>query len=361
MSSSKDHMVRFLFVVLALGVLLLVGCKHRHGEVASTAGEIMTVRGSIPADSLGLTLIHEHVFLDWTGADSINFNNWNTEEAFAVILPYLEEMKDRGVQTFLECTPAFLGRHPELLLRLSNTTGLQILTNTGYYAARRYKYIPRDALRATAQDLANHWIMEFERGISGTGIRPGFIKIGMDSKSDLTPMDEKLVRAAARTHLATGMTIVAHTGTDTTAVQELEILEEEGVSPEAFVWTHAQNGTAEGHVRLAKRKTWVSLDGMGWIAPDPVRNDSSALFKYVDFLENLKDHGLLEYTLIAHDAGWYNVGWESQENYKPYTPLFDVVMPTLLSRGFTAEEFRQMLVENPKKAYALKVRKIEKE
>lgn len=65
----------------------------------------MTVNGKILADSMGLSLIHEHVFLDWTGADSIQPKDWDNEAAFKMILPDLLEMKALGVRTFLECTP----------------------------------------------------------------------------------------------------------------------------------------------------------------------------------------------------------------------------------------------------------------
>lgn len=36
-------------------------------------------------------------------------------------------------------TPAYLGKDPELLLKLSELSGLQIVTKTGYYGARNDK------------------------------------------------------------------------------------------------------------------------------------------------------------------------------------------------------------------------------
>lgn len=355
-SCENSHFTPLPYLFSLLLPVFFLGCEQSNIPRSASDLQVMTVNGPIPADSMGLTLIHEHVFLDWSEVDSIDRDIWDEEEAFRVILPYLQEMKQRGVKTFLECTPAYLGRNPGLLKRLSAAGGLQILTNTGYYAARKSQHIPAHAYEMDASELAATWIKESESGIEDSGVFPGFIKIGMDSKPQLTDMDTKIVRAAARTHLATGLTIVAHTGTDTTAAQELAILAEEGVAPEAFVWTHAQNGTPEGHLRLARKGAWVSLDGMGWIQPDSATRDSSALFKYVSFLENLKEHQLLHRTLIAHDAGWYTVGEKDQSNYKPYTLIFDLLIPFLQDRGFTEADFQQLLVDNPKAAYGISVR-----
>lgn len=355
MAKSKIHLFICLSFILIAIILIGEGCdtpEYKRIEF------LMTVTGPIHADSLGTTLIHEHVFLDWTGANSIDSASWDNDEAYHIILPYLLEAKEKGVKTIVECTPLYLGRNPRLLYRLSKASGIQILTNTGYYAARENKYIPAFAHQATVDELAERWIKEGDQGIKNSRSLPGFIKIGMDSKNQLTPMDEKLVRAAARTHLATGMTIVAHTGTDTTAAQELEILEEEGVAADAFVWTHAQRGTPEGHLRMAKKGAWISLDGMGYIQPDSATKDSSELYKYVSFLENLKHNQLLTKTLISHDAGWYTAGEKNQHSYKPYTLIFDLVIPVLKKRGFTQEDFQQLLIRNPKEAYSIKKRPI---
>ncbi len=316
---------------------------------------VNTVLGPIPADSMGLTLIHEHVFLDWSKASDQDETLWDTPDAIRVISPFLTQMKKQGVHTFLECTPAFLGRNPELLVRLSQETGLHILTNTGYYAARNYDHLPEYFYELSVNDIAQIWIREFESGIGDSGVKPGFIKIGMDSKDDLTSTDVKLVSCAAKTHLETGLTIVSHTGDDTTAVQQLEILKEMGVSPSAFVWTHAQRGTSRGHVNMAAEGCWISLDGLGWINPED-KSDSGALSQYLDFLLELKSANLLHRTLISHDAGWYTVGHNEQSGYKPYTPIFEVIIPLMIETGFNEEDIDQLLIKNPRTAYQIKVR-----
>ena len=60
-----------------------------------------------------------------------------------------------------------------LLRRLSEATGLHILTNTGYYGAANDIAIPKHAYDETAAQIAARWTAEARDGIEGTGIRPG--------------------------------------------------------------------------------------------------------------------------------------------------------------------------------------------
>ena len=202
-------------------------------------GKVMTVLGAIDADAMGLTLTHEHVLVDFAGAKLVSPDRYDQDDAFELILPHLRQAKDLGCQTFVECTPSYLGKDVILCRRLSEATGLHLLTNVGYYGAGDDRYLPRHAHEESADQLAERWLTDAE-SIDGTAVQPGFIKIGVDETS-LSAVDEKLVRAAARAHLRSGLLIMSHTGYATPAMEQIAILKEEGVHPSAWVWTHAQN------------------------------------------------------------------------------------------------------------------------
>lgn len=318
-------------------------------------GQVITVNGAINPADMGLSLIHEHVLVDWVGADSTGYHRWDREEVVARALPYLQELKAYGVRTFLDCTPAYLGRDPRVLKALSDSTGINILTNTGYYGSGNNKFVPESAYSASPGELAKIWIGEFEQGIDGSGIRPGFLKMSVENRDSLSPLHEKLVRAAALTHLATGLAIVSHTGGDGPALAQLKILKEMGVSPEAFVWTHAQGGTLEGYLQAAGQGAWISLDHVNAGQPDEKGN----IGWYVQTLSELKAHGLLDHILLSHDAGWYNVGQEKGGYFRGYTDLFTELMPRLRENGFSQAELDLLLKENPRRAYALRVSRTE--
>ena len=187
----------------------------------------MTVNGPVTVGKMGISLVHEHILVDFIGADSINSNRWDILKVIEKSLPHLKKIKDSGCQTFVDCTPAFLGRDPHLLKTLSDSSGLNIITNTGYYGAGNNKFIPGYAFLETAEQLASRWITEWNEGIDGTGIKPGFIKIGVDT-GVLSEMHRKLITAAALTHLKTGLVIASHTGPSIPAFEQIAILQNRG-------------------------------------------------------------------------------------------------------------------------------------
>ncbi|WP_332911155.1 phosphotriesterase [Algoriphagus boritolerans] len=238
----------------------------------------------------------------------------------------------------------FLAKDVLLLKELSEKSGIQILTNTGFYGAVGGKYLPDLVQTESAEQLAKRWIYEFESGIEGTGIKPGFIKISVNEADTLSEIDQKLVRAAGITHLNTGLTIASHTGTWKTAAQEVKILQEMGVEPSEFVWVHAQaEPDFENYRKAAEMGVWISLDGIGW-AIDP----------YVERLLFAKENGFLRNVLISHDAGWYDPAKPNGGDFQPFTNIFEELMPVLNSKGFTENDWKLLLVVNPKLAFSLR-------
>ncbi|MEQ8810584.1 MAG: phosphotriesterase [Imperialibacter sp.] len=309
--------------------------------------EVISVDGKIPTSEMGTTLIHEHILVDFIGADSVGYHRWNRDSVIARVLPFLVDAKERGVDTFIDCTPAYLGRDPWLLKELSELSGLTILTNTGYYGAVDNKYLPEHAFTETAEQLATRWIDEFQNGIEGSGVKPGFIKISVNSDVPLSTIDQKLVRAAALTHLATGMTIASHTGPALPALEEMALLKAEGVAPSAFIWVHAQNENDFSYYNKAyDLGAWISLDGVVWNVEG-----------HLERLIYCKKNGLLDKVLISHDAGWYSPGELNGGDFKAFTSIFDELIPLLKQNDFSETEIVQLLRINPATAFGLAIRK----
>ena len=308
--------------------------------------EVMTVSGKVPAGDIGFVLPHEHVLVDFIGADKVNPDRYDQDEVMKVVEPYLIQVRELGCDTLVECTPDYLGRDPVLLKRLSESTGLHLLTNTGFYGAANDKYVPAHAYKASVDQLADGWTREWEEGIGDTGIRPGFMKIGVDS-GQLSKIDKKLVRAAARSHLKTGLTIAVHTGPGIPAMEELTVLAEEGVHGSAWIWVHAQSEkNTEYHIRAAEQGAWLEFDG---VAPNSVA-------RHLDLVTEMKKHGYLNQVMVSHDAGWYRPGEPGGGAFRGFGTMFSEFLPALKKAGFTESEIRQLTVENPQRAYSIGVR-----
>jgi phosphotriesterase-related protein len=289
--------------------------------------------------------------VDFIGAEKTSKLRHDSQEAFATILPYLEKLKQLGCRSLVECTPNYIGRDVALLKRLSTASGLHILTNTGYYGAAGNKFLPRHAHTESADQLAERWLREWD-GIDDTGVRPGFLKLGVE-KGKLSELHVKLVRAAARAHLRSGLAIAIHTGDGEAALDELRVLKEEGVAPSALIWVHAQNDGGKIQIEAAQRGAWVSLDGF----------NSKRRDRYFEWLSAFRKNQLLHRVLLSHDHFWSVESAGDKITLKlhsggeaPFQSVWTSLVPALRENGFTQEQIDQLTIKNPAEAFTIRTR-----
>ena len=315
---------------------LLEGAENR-----SLAGVVRTVTGDIAPGGMGIALPHEHVMCDFIGADKVTSERYDPDEVVRVMLPLLKELRKTGVRTFIDCTPAFIGRDPEILFRLSKASGLYILTNTGLY---KEPFLPRYAWAVSDRELADMWTREITEGIGETGIRAGFIKIAVNP-GPLVPIQKKIVAAACLTHKLTGAVICSHTASGAAALEQLGILEREKVDPSAFIFAHAGNEKDQTLIiKAAKRGAWIEYDTIS----------GATLEKNLELVRSLLDNGHENNLLLSQDSGWYNVGEPGGGQINGYTCLVREFLPKLEQAGVSKELVRKLTVENPARAFTLR-------
>ena len=304
-------------------------------------GDVITVSGPISLEDMGITLPHEHLMVDFIGADKVGKHRYRPDDVVSTMLPYIRDAQKQGVQTFVDCTPMYLGRDVEVLRTISELTGLRIITNTGQY---KEPHLPAETFEVEAEALADGWIREFEEGIDGTSIKPGFIKTAVERES-LAPTQQKIAKAAALTSKATGLTIATHTGAAVAAMEVLDIVEAVGVSPDRWIFVHAQNEhDADLLVQVARRGGWLSLDGIGPGADN----------EHLVPLLRLLDAGFERQVLLSHDAGWYRVGEEPGGAKKPFTHLLGEFTPLMKRSGVSDETVHTITVTNPSVAFEVR-------
>ena len=323
----------------------LVGGPNRGAFGGASEESIVTVTGRISPSEVQGVLPHEHLnsFFRSPKEALLKYDEANAADQ---VLTVLQTLKSQGINLVMECTAINFGRHPVLLKRVSEESDVYIIVNTGIYGAAGQEYVPHHAYVESAEALASRWISEFREGIPGTDIRPGFIKVGVD-KGLPSEVERKLVRAAAIAHKATGLTIANHvSGGDLEAAQVcLEILKQEGVSPEAWIFVHAQ-GTKDSQelVQLARRGAWIELDGL--------RDDPKRIDQHRSHLLALKEAGLLHKALLSHDGSAAPLGRDP----RPMTALMDTFVPLLLESGFTKADIDLLIRQNPTKAFTVRKR-----
>jgi phosphotriesterase-related protein len=283
----------------------------------------------------GSILVHEHVLVDFIGAEKIRPGRYDADEVFRVALPKLKELTAFGCVRMLECTPNFLGRNPRLLRRLSDACGIELWTNTGLYGAKEHAFLPAYARTESAEQLAQRWMRELREGVDG--IRPRFVKIGVN-EAPLHSLDRKLVEAAALTSEETGVTVASHTsGRGPAALEQLEIFDRLGVPANRFVWVHAQNERDLSlHEKAARAGAWVEFDNVSEKSADWHRQ----------CVLNLHEKGLAGRVLISQDSGWYHVGEPSGGQFNSYSWIYTGFLQTL-----DQKLSRELMVANPRDAF----------
>lgn len=338
---------KFLQVGLSGSLGLTLSCGNNESRKSSTVNQpdkpyVNTVTGPLACEEMGFTLPHEHVIVDWHGADGKSKERYDPDEVFRIMLPYLQEIKQLGVQTFVGCTPLYLGRDVKLLQRLSRATGLNIITNTGLYERTR---APQFAFEASAESLAEMFTKEILEDIEGTGIKAGFIKIGVSNEGPMILYDRKIVTAACQAHKITGATINSHTFQGVSAIEQLDILEREKVDPVSFVYVHACfEPDIKYNIEAAERGVWVEYDS--------IRKDTCD--KHIERILTMLDRGFEDQLLLSQDRGWYTVGEKNGGRINAYSYLPEEFLPLLETKGVGNDLIHKLTVLNPARVFAMK-------
>ncbi|GAB4371476.1 MAG: aryldialkylphosphatase [Bryobacter sp.] len=283
-------------------------------------------------------LVHEHILVDFAGADAVSRSRYQVDDVLAKAKPHLDALVAQGCVRMLECTPNYLGRDPQLLKRLEAMTGLEIWTNTGLYAANNYRHLPRYAWQESALALAKRWVEEWKNGVEG--VKPKFIKIGVNA-GRLGEIDRKIVEAGGYAALETGLPLACHTGPPKDGVsparEQMEILTKMRVPLRQWIWVHAQNEKDHAvHEEAARAGGWVEFDGI----------NPRALDWHRECVEWMGKQKLLGRTLISHDSGWYRVGEPGGGNYNGYTYLYTDFLTKIPEKWH-----RRLLWDNPRAAF----------
>ena len=246
-------------------------------DIGVDSGAVTTVRGPIPADELGVTMMHEHIVIDasswWHCPDCaermfltdqpvrmgiigelrmdpfVNRDNCTLTD-FDLSVAELRQYGDLGGRTIVDPTNNGIGRSPETLRDISERTGLNIVMGAGYYLEPSQ---PAHFCSMSKQDIAEKIAREAIEGVGDTDVRIGIIgEIGISK--DFTAAEEKSLRGAALAQAMTGLPLSIHLpGWERLAHRVLDVVADEGGNLLHTVLCHmnpsgAEHGDARGGV-----------------------------------------------------------------------------------------------------------------
>jgi phosphotriesterase-related protein len=214
---------------------------------------------------------------------------------------------------------------------------MPVVVPTGIY---REPWVPRWAYSASEEQLRAWMLGELDGFIGGTGVQAGWVKLSAGDDG-LTPVEKKILRAAARAASSAGAAIGSHTIRGWVVQAQLDILEECGFPASRFIAIHAQAETDfELNLEVARRGAWISYDGIGW-------GDDEL---HIQRIQSMLAAGFGGQLLLSHDRGWYTPAEAGGGTPKPFTYLLQTFLPSLRVAGVNEEDIRRMTTSNPFRA-----------
>ncbi|PWN01247.1 phosphotriesterase-related protein [Nocardioides silvaticus] len=317
---------------------------------------IETVRGQVESSDLGVTLMHEHIFVLTPDVQANYPAGWGEEETrIADAVTRLQKAYDAGVRTMVDPTVVGLGRYIPRIQRIMEQVPINLVVATGVYT---YNDVPRyfnyrgpaltEALGVDVPDpMVDLFVGDIRDGIAGTGVKAGMLKCAIDHQG-MTPGVERVMRAVARAHLETGTPITVHTHPDSQSGLEVKrvLCDEEGVDPGRVVLGHSGDSADHDHLSaLADAGFVLGMDRFG------IYLDTTMEARADTLLEMLR-RGYGDRMVLSQDASCH-IDWIDPDvmAFLPqwhYTHLFEDVFPYLLEHGATQDQIDTMLVDVPR-------------
>ncbi|MHB9026921.1 MAG: phosphotriesterase family protein [Armatimonadota bacterium] len=341
---------------------------------------VMTVTGPIPVEQLGVTLPHEHLFIDLRnqytepadpvkrriGRQKVRMSNLGllrrNPYALAdnlliddpkIIQKEVLHFKRAGGRTIVDCTSIGIERNPGKLLTLAQATGVQIIAGAGYYTADTH---PAEMNDWPVEEIARQMVADLMVGIDGTPVRAGVIgEIGISDP--VHPNERKCLQAAALAYRETTVPIYVHTFPwGKTGLEAAWLLLQGGVAPGKIVICHTDVEPDIDYIlELLSLGIFVEFDNFGkefYIDPADRAFAGGSFIQDSErarLLRRLVDDGVARQLLITNDICLKTMlhaygGWG-------YDHILRNIVPMLRHEGISQDTIDLFLVENPRRLF----------
>ncbi|MFD1938107.1 MULTISPECIES: phosphotriesterase family protein [Nonomuraea] len=306
-------------------------------------------------DDLGATLMHEHVFglspeILWNWPDIPE--GWDLETRAREAADKLDALKAAGIDTIVDLTVVGLGRYVPAVQRVAELTELTIVAATGLYT---YDALPPyfgnrgpGSLFGGRDRLAEFFVRDITEGIGRTGVKAAMLKCASDHLG-MTPNCERVFRAVAEAHVATGAPITTHSA-QPGGLEQQRVLAKAGVDLSRVVIGHAGDSTDLAYLEeLIANGSYLGMDRFGI-------ESISSFDDRVDVVARLCARGHAGRLVLSHDSYCFNDRFDPDvvRRRHPNYHLLHIptdVLPELRRRGVTEEQIHQMLVDNPRRIF----------
>lgn len=299
--------------------------------------------------------MHEHIFVLSTEIMQNYPEAWGDEERrVQEAIVRMNELYSGGVRTVVDLTVVGLGRYIPRIARVARETKLNIIVATGIYTYNDLPFYFHHRGPGTAFEgpelMVEMFVRDLREGIADTGVKAGILKCCTDAPG-LTKGVERVLRAVAQAHRATGAPISTHTHARLKrGLDQQRVFREEGVDLSRVVIGHSGDTTDLDYLEeLIANGSYLGMDrfGIDTILPFEDRVKTVAL---------LCERGHARRMVLSHDAACFN-DWLPERDLPAVLPnwhymhIHNDVLPALKRLGVTHEQIEMMLVGNPRRIF----------
>jgi phosphotriesterase-related protein len=232
--------------------------------------------------------------------------------------------RDGNIACIVEAGHAEMGRDINFIRQVAMKSGVPIVVGGGFYSQPFY---PKEISTMSEDQIFKALIKQVDDDVVGA-----FGEIG--SWDEITADERKVFRAVGRAHVATNIPIFTHTGIPgKSALEQLDILEDEGVKPDRVVIGHLGNLVDPNvyvHKAICRRGAFVGFDRQGG------NNDA----QQVPMVVALIDAGFADHLMFSADAS------------SGYAKTLTVFVPKLKAAGVSDQVLHRIMVDNPRRFLA---------
>jgi phosphotriesterase-related protein len=316
-------------------------------------GFVETFRGPVDPDRLGVTLIHEHIFVRNPELElNLPDGEWDPSDAVETAVEGLTDLYERGIRTVVDLTVPGLGRDVRLVARIAGRVPVHLIAATGWYTPNvlpaYFRFHGPGRMIDRSDPLIELFVRDIRDGIAGGKVRAGMLKVMTDEKG-VTPDVARVMSAAAIAHQETGVTITTHSHpASRNGLEQQAFLCERGVAAECIIIGHS--GDCEDLDYLRELMDNGSTIGMDRFGMEHILSDERRVGTVVALLEL----GYADRMVLSHDAAFYShvtpPSWraKSAPSWRMDT-IPQRVIPMLQAAGVSSDVITQMLVTNPRR------------
>lgn len=322
--------------------------------------QVQTVRGPVAAAELGPTLMHEHIFVLTPDVQQNFPEDWGDEDTrVRDAVRQLGALPGAGITTLVDLTVIGQGRHIPRIQRIAEQVpGLNVVVSTGCYTFDevplffygRGPQMEQSLGRPARDQMTEMFVRDITEGIAGTGVKAGMLKCAIDRKG-MTPGVERVLRAVAQAHAATGTPVSIHThAASQHGPDVLRVLREENADLSRVVLGHSGDSRDADYLQsMAEAGLTLGMDRFGI-------NTQISYQARADMVAEMCRRGLAGRMVLSHDYAcyidWFAPGHTERLTQWHYLHISQDVLPYLRERGVTGDQIDAMLVATPRRILA---------